>query len=85
MKKEGEKILKDFFKRFHPPEGKILALEKNFKIKLEKEIVFGKIDRLDEKEDGKIEIIDYKTGKMPEEKELKKTLATFYLCFGGNG
>jgi len=75
MKKEGEKILKDFFERFHPPEGKILALEKNFKIKLEKEIVIlGKIDRLDEKEDGKIEIIDYKTGKMPEEKELKKSL-----------
>ena len=75
MKKEGEKILKDFFKRFHPPEGKILALEKIFKIKLEKEVtILGKIDRLDEREDGKVEIIDYKTGRMPEEKELKKSL-----------
>jgi len=75
MKKEGERILKDFFNQFHPPEGKILVIEKKFKIRLEKDIfITGKIDRVDKKTDKKIEIIDYKTGKMPEEKQLKKSL-----------
>jgi len=75
MKKEGEKILKDFIKRFHPPEGKIIALEKMFKVKIEKDLFLkGKIDRIDEVGDKKIEIIDYKTGKIPKEKELKKSL-----------
>jgi DNA helicase-2/ATP-dependent DNA helicase PcrA len=34
----------------------------------------GKIDRVDKLSDGKLEIIDYKTGRMPDEKELKKSL-----------
>jgi len=75
MKKEGERILKSFIKQFHPPKGKIMALEKMFKIKVDKRLFLkGKIDRIDEGDDKKIEIIDYKTGKIPKEKELKKTL-----------
>lgn len=75
MKKEGERILKDFFSKFHPPKSEILVIEKNFKIRLKKDIfITGKIDRVDKTSDKKLEIIDYKTGKMPEERELKKSL-----------
>jgi len=75
MKKEGERILKDFISNFHPPKGKILALEKMFKIKIDKDLFLnGKIDRIDEIDDKKIEVIDYKTGKIPKERELKKNL-----------
>jgi len=75
MKKEGERILKSFIKQFHPPKGKIMALEKMFKIKVDKRLFLkGKIDRIDEIEGKKVEIIDYKTGKIPNENELKKTL-----------
>jgi DNA helicase-2/ATP-dependent DNA helicase PcrA len=34
----------------------------------------GKIDRVDEKKDGALEIIDYKTGKTMEQKEADKSL-----------
>jgi len=75
MKKEGEKILKEFINHFHPPRGKIIAIEKMFKIKIGKKLCLkGKIDRIDQLEGKKVEIIDYKTGKMPKEKELKNSL-----------
>ncbi|MCX7880897.1 MAG: ATP-dependent helicase [Patescibacteria group bacterium] len=75
MKKEGEKILINFFKNHHQENLKIIALEKFFKINLDQGIIIsGKIDRVDQKNKGKIEIIDYKTGKQPSEKELKKDL-----------
>lgn len=73
MKKEGEKILKNFLNKFHNPKIKVIDLEKFFKIKIDKDIsIVGKIDRVDDKGNGEIEIIDYKTGKKPDEKTLKK-------------
>lgn len=75
MKKEGELMLINFFKTFHKSAIKIIDLEKFFKIKIEPNIFLtGKIDRIDVKEGSGIEIIDYKTGKLPEEKEIKKNL-----------
>lgn len=75
MKKEGEKILKEFFQRYHPRNLKIIDLEKWFKIKIADDIfINGKIDRVDLKENNVLEIVDYKTGKKPNEKELKNSL-----------
>lgn len=74
MKKEGEKMLTEYFKKFHSPQLKIISLEKLFKIKLDDLIITGKIDRVDLLSKNEIEIIDYKTGKKPSEKELKKNL-----------
>lgn len=75
MKKEGEKILINFYEKFHHQNINIIGLEKKFKVKINNQIsVVGKIDRIDKIEKGKIEIIDYKTGKVPEEKEIDKNL-----------
>jgi len=75
MKKEGEKILLHFYKKFHNKNIKIIDLEKKFKIKISTGIaISGKIDRIDQLKNRQIEIVDYKTGKIPEEKEIKKSL-----------
>lgn len=75
MKNEGKEMLSNFYKNFHNPHIKIVALEKLFKIRVDDEVfITGKIDRIDSKENGHIEIIDYKTGRKPDEKELQKSL-----------
>ncbi|OGK22041.1 hypothetical protein A3C23_03075 [Candidatus Roizmanbacteria bacterium RIFCSPHIGHO2_02_FULL_37_13b] len=75
MKLQGEKMLKIFYKEHHNKEIKIMDLERRFKIKLEQKIyLVGKIDRVDKKNRQYLEIIDYKTGKVPTEPKLKKDL-----------
>jgi len=75
MKQEGQKMLQNFFIKFHNQNNKIINLEKLFKIKLTKDIyITGKIDRVDLHKNNEIEIIDYKTGRQPDEKILKKSL-----------
>ncbi|MEN9327522.1 MAG: hypothetical protein RI947_330 [Candidatus Parcubacteria bacterium] len=75
MKREGINMLTRYFQTFHHEHVQVHALEKLFKIKIEDNVyVTGKIDRVDDKGNGEIEIIDYKTGKKPDEKELKKSL-----------
>ena len=72
-KKRGEKMLSLFFKQL---DSKIVPvdLEKPFIIKVSHKLrLGGKIDRVDQK--GKIlEIIDYKTGKVLDQKEVDKSL-----------
>ncbi len=75
MKKEGEKMLTQFLRKFHTKDVHILDMEKLFKIKVDKKLtVIGKIDRIDKKNNQEIEIIDYKTGKMPDKTELERSL-----------
>lgn len=83
MKKEGAAMLKKFLNTFHTQNIKIVGLEKFFKIKIESDIsVVGKIDRIDDLGKEGIEIIDYKTGKRPDDKTLKKNfqLAIYALA-----
>jgi len=66
-------MLKKFLDKFHNKNVNIAGLEKLFKIKITDDIsILGKIDRIDNVNNHEIEIIDYKTGKKPDEKTLKK-------------
>ncbi|MBI1863430.1 ATP-dependent helicase [Candidatus Microgenomates bacterium] len=83
MKKVGEEMLTAFFNEYHTPNITVIDLEKLFRLKIsDKVFVSGKIDRVDQNPDGSIEIIDYKTGKKPDEKELKDSiqLATYLMA-----
>lgn len=73
-KARGEKNLTEFFKKnkdnFKPP----LHIEKKFTIELGGRAFKGFIDRIDELEDGSVEIIDYKTGKYEKESSMQLDL-----------
>lgn len=73
MKKTGKELLSDFYKNFHREDLNIVDLERAFKIKIGNFTIVGKIDRVD-KIGETLEIIDYKTGKKPDDKTLKKSL-----------
>lgn len=75
MQMEGREMLKNFYQTYHNAYIKPIDLEKFFKIKIKDQIfVTGKIDRVDDVGEGRIRIIDYKTGKKPDEKQLTKSL-----------
>lgn len=74
MKKEGEKMLKNYFSKLHDSHTTIIDLEKFFTIKIGDISIVGKIDRVDKKKAGQIEIIDYKTGRKVNDKELQQNL-----------
>ena len=66
-KTRGEKELIEFFKKNKDELKAPLFIEKKFTIELGGKPFKGFIDRVDELEDGSVEIIDYKTGKSKKE------------------
>ncbi len=79
MKKEGQTILTRFYKKYHAHDVAILDIERMFKIKIGRELVIkGKIDRVDKTNRNEIEIIDYKTGKMPKKEERVNMQLSIY-------
>jgi len=74
---KGRQILENYYQQFFDKTKEVFAVEKNFSLKLKvgerQYLIGGKIDRIDRIGDL-YEIIDYKTGKMPLERELKKSL-----------
>jgi DNA helicase-2/ATP-dependent DNA helicase PcrA len=86
MKKEGEKILIGFFEKSYNPKFLPKALEQIFSVKISPKLkIGGKIDRLDERENI-VEIIDYKTGRAPEKKDIEKDLQlTIYSLAATDG
>jgi len=74
MKVQAKRMLTAFYQKF---DHKLVpkSLEQPFIIKVSPDLkVGGKIDRIDELKNGKMEIIDYKTGKTWEQKELDNSL-----------
>jgi CRISPR/Cas system-associated exonuclease Cas4 (RecB family) len=83
---KGKKILKEFYEKHKNDWPNAILLEKGFNFILdvdgEKHGVRGAMDRVDEVEDGKIKIVDYKTGN-PKEKhsfEDKQQLFLYQLA-----
>lgn len=79
MKKEqGEKILKKYYEKIYSNEEQPLNLEESFVMHLGESTFAGKIDRIDfvKEEDGvkQVCIVDYKTGKVKSEADIKKDL-----------
>lgn len=74
MKKRGQRMLSDFYKKTHDPKRIPKELEQTFVIKASPSLrIGGKIDRVDEWR-GKLEIIDYKTGRTFDQKDVDKSL-----------
>ncbi len=70
-KRLGESSLKKFYEQIKADPPQVLALEQHFNFKLDKYTIKGAIDRVDKLPNGKVEIIDYKTGNPKTEKTLK--------------
>jgi DNA helicase-2/ATP-dependent DNA helicase PcrA len=72
-KSAGQEMLSRFYE-VNKPFNSPLTLEQNFLIKISPELKLkGRIDRID-KIGNQIEIIDYKTGKVMDQKEVDKSL-----------
>jgi len=63
---DGKKMLKQYYEENSKNWTIPVALEKGFKIPFKDFIVSGRIDRIDQQEDGTLHIVDYKTGKSKE-------------------
>ena len=73
LKKEGKEMLESFYRDEFASQDQPLFLEKRFTFFLSPEIKIGGIfDRVDKRRKT-LEIIDYKTGKMPIDKEIENS------------
>ena len=67
----GVDLLTNYFDKYNDLKIKPVVIEKMFKFDLNGVPVSGKIDRIDLNEDGTYEIIDYKTGELKTEKDIR--------------
>lgn len=78
MVKRGENYLESYYEKEFDPKTRTVSVEQPFKTSLILDgrvvKIGGKIDRIDDAGDGKIEIIDYKTGRMPSQRQVDTNL-----------
>lgn len=73
--RQGVEQLRDFLAsiRSHPS-LKVLHTEESFEIRIGETVVAGRIDRMDERPDGTVAIVDYKTGKARDQEDADESL-----------
>jgi len=69
---EGEVMLKQYFEKHKKLLGEPVQLEKKFTLRVGGIPLIGSIDRVDELPGGGFEIVDYKTGKVREQKYVDR-------------
>jgi len=73
--KQGILQLQDFLSQARSiPSSQILHTEESFEIKIGEVIVVGRIDRIDQRPDGTVAIVDYKTGKAKDQEDADESL-----------
>lgn len=79
---KGKEILKIFYQSQEGNWTIPVALEGWFKIKVGDYLINGRIDRIDQHQDGSLEIIDYKTGKSKEKLDTddKQQLLLYHIA-----
>ncbi|HUQ49485.1 MAG TPA: ATP-dependent DNA helicase, partial [Terriglobales bacterium] len=70
---QGTEQLRRFLSSL-PPSVETLSTETTFAVEIGGVTIKGRIDRLDQREDGTVEVVDYKTGSPKDEKFAKKSL-----------
>jgi len=74
MKKRGQRYLTGYFEKEYRTNTHVLTLEQPFTVPIvsgDRTIrIGGKIDRIDQLHNGTIEIVDYKTGRLPTKREV---------------
>jgi len=85
MKAHGEELLKEYYKKGFNTKTKTIAVEQGFKIKISKDITLGgRIDRVDRRHDGILEIIDYKTGAAPKKRDPSEDFQLFLYALAAS-
>lgn len=75
MYAQGKEWLDEYLERGYNPLETVVDLERPFSIKLTPELrLGGRIDRVSRLPDGKLEIVDYKTGSPKTKKDLDRDL-----------
>jgi RecB family exonuclease len=70
--KKGKEALINFYNDLlEDKDVKPIMLEKNFVLKVGQDSIKGAIDRVDRLEDGTVEVIDYKTGRVKDKLDTK--------------
>ncbi len=71
---QGIEQLRDFLAAVRLGAPQVLHTEQSFEIRVGETVVAGRIDRIDQRPDGSVAIVDYKTGKARDQEDADKSL-----------
>jgi DNA helicase-2/ATP-dependent DNA helicase PcrA len=71
---QGVEQLRDFLAAVRLRTPQVLHTEQSFEIRLGETVVAGRIDRIDQRPDGSVAIVDYKTGKARDQEDADESL-----------